>query len=354
MEPGADKGASMEAGDPGEVIEPSEGAEGADRPPKGHGKGPSKGLVIATAVIAAIALCIVVVMAVMLGVGSASLHRPYEGKGTVMHDGMAYRFNESMVSVCIMGHDRGVSTEEQGQADVIMVYALDTETGESRLIVIPRNSEVEIPIYINGDLVGMEQNQICLAYAYGTDDAMSSEIVTEVASDTLYRIPLGFYYTVSMEAFVALTDEVGGVTVTALETIPGTDIREGEEVTLAGSEAFDYVRWRDPSVFESPLQRQRRQVQVLQALFEKVSSAAQANPLSMLGAYDALSPYATTDLGSPEVLYLLSVFASKGIRMPDVISLEGRMVEAGEYQEYVLDEDQVLRTVLDTYFVPEG
>ena len=74
-----------------------------------------------------------------------------EGK-TVKYNGHTYALNENMVSICIIGFDRTAPAEvgeKAGQADAVMVMALDTKTGEATAIGLPRDSMVEV-----GEFVG--------------------------------------------------------------------------------------------------------------------------------------------------------------------------------------------------------
>ena len=60
-----------------------------------------------------------------------------EGK-TVKYNGHTYALNENMVSICVIGFDRTAPAEvgeKAGQADAVLVMALDTETGEAELLL---------------------------------------------------------------------------------------------------------------------------------------------------------------------------------------------------------------------------
>ncbi len=301
----------------------------------------------------------------LTAMGKANLHQApeqievkeeavsFDDGRTIEYNGHTYAYNENVVSICLIGYDRTGNQEEEGirgQSDAIMVAALDTETGKASVIAIPRNSLVDVPEYHDGQYLGTQKEQICLAFASGANDAESSEIVTTVASRVLYNMPISYYYAIDRQALGVLADAIGGVSLTALQTIPGTNIYEGEDVILLGDNAIKYVQWRDTTNYLSPLDRQERQIQFVKALASQALSALKSNPSIIVDLFNAMSSYATTNLGVSEVSYLASVLASHGISDLNTIKLEGTM-EPREYSsEFILDQDSVYQTVLDVYY----
>ena len=80
---------------------------------------------------------------------------------TIEYDGVTYRLNENMVTVAFIGFDnqvRNLTTGEAttGQADAIMIMALNTDTGRATCISIPRDSWVDVDTYIDGSYSGQE------------------------------------------------------------------------------------------------------------------------------------------------------------------------------------------------------
>ena len=313
-------------------------------------------------IVAAVIIVLVAAGAILIALGSMNLHREAEnietideavavnGGQIIEYNGHTYQYNENISSICFMGYDRREGSDEEGQADAIMVLALDTDTGEAKVISIPRNSYVDVSLYVDNRYVSTEQMQICLAFAYGVDNTMSSELVTEAASRTLFNIPIGFYYTINMQGIEPLTNSVGGVTVKALETIPNSDIVEGQDVTLTGSNALQYIRYRNHDHFNSPIERQERQNQYIQALFKKVVSELKGSPTKIIDIYNSMGSYSTTNIGPAEVSYLATVVATHGISNLSITSLQGEMEKDGNTQKYILDDTQVFETVLDVYY----
>lgn len=274
---------------------------------------------------------------------------------TVEYQGTTYRYNENVVSIVVMGYDRrqDVSvTGHAGQADAIMVVALDTSTGEMRVIGVPRDTMVDVDENVGEAFLGQEKMQIALAFSYGDGYESSAQNVVRAVSRVLYNMPMNYYVALNMQGVGPINDAVGGVTLTPLETIPGTGVVEGSEMTLYGSNAMKYVQYRDTSYLESSLSRQARQSQYLQAFFSQAISNAAGNPAVLVSLYQTALQYATTNLGIDEFSYLATVLLGHGMSQLDVTTLGGEPVKGDQYVEYHLDQQSVYETVLDVFYTP--
>ena len=152
-------------------------------------------------------------------------------RGILLQDAQA-RVNENMVSVAVIGYDR--QTEEVvpgksvGQADAIMVLAVNLDTGKTTGIGIPRDSMVEVGEFMGDTFTGMSTMQLCLAYAYGDGGELSSQYTASAVSRVLYNMPVNYYFSLDMDGVGALADAIGGVSLTPTQSIPNTNIVEGE------------------------------------------------------------------------------------------------------------------------------
>ena len=274
---------------------------------------------------------------------------------TVEYNGTTYRYNENIVSIVVMGYDRTEDVEdtgEAGQADAVMVVAFDTETGEMNVIGIPRDTMVYVDEMVGDAFVGQGEMQLALAFSYGDGYETSAENVVRAVRRILYNMPMNYYVALNLEGVGAVNDAVGGVTLTAIETIPNTVIVEGEEITLWGSNAQKYVQYRDTSQLDSSLQRQARQSQYLQAFFSQAISSTAGNPSVLVSLYQTALEYATTNLGVQEFTYLATVLLQNGMSELNVTTLAGEAVKGDQYVEYHLDEESVYQTVLDVFYTP--
>ncbi|MBC2889930.1 LCP family protein [Gordonibacter massiliensis (ex Traore et al. 2017)] len=275
-----------------------------------------------------------------------------EGK-TVKYNGHTYALNENMVSVCIIGFDRTAPAEigeRAGQADAVMVMALNTDTGKITAIGLPRDSMVEVGEFVGDAFIGLDKMQLCLAYSYGDGRDTSCQYTTTVASRMLYNMPISYYFALDLSGVGPLNDSIGGVALTPLQSIPNTGIVEGEDTVLFGSNALKYVQWRDTSVLTSSLDRQARQVQYIKAFAGQTLEAAQGSVGTLIDIFNTAGEYSITNLGVNEFSYLATSVLSNGITGLDVVTLTGEMKQGEKYAEYYLDKNATYETVLSVYY----
>lgn len=275
-----------------------------------------------------------------------------EGK-TVKYNGHTYALNENMVSVVVIGFDRTAPAEvgeKAGQADAVMVMALDTETGKATAIGVPRDSMVEVGEFVGSAFIGIDKMQLCLAYSYGDGRETSCEYTTKTVSRVLYNMPMSYYFALDLSGVGPLNDSIGGVALTPLQSIPNTAIVEGQDTVLFGDNALRYVQWRDTSVLTSSLDRQARQVQYIKAFAAQALAMAQGNVGTLLDLFNVASEYSITNLGINEFSYLATSVLQSGITALDVVTLDGEMVQGEKYAEFNLDATSVYETVLSVYY----
>lgn len=276
-----------------------------------------------------------------------------EGK-RIQYQGHTYQLNEDMVSILIIGYDsqnKSSETEAESQADAVAVLAMDSMTGKMTVIGVPRDSMVDVDKYTaDGAYTGTEKTQLCLAYYYGYGATASCENVSKAVSRALYNIPLDYYFALDEAGVGALTDAVGGVPLTALETIPQSTIVAGEDTILFEDEALRYVQYRDTSKLNSSLMRQERQMQFVRAFASQTMVTANGNVTMLLGLYNTAAEYSLTNLGITEFTFLATSLVRNGITGVDVSVLGGEMVMGDKYAEFNLDSNSVYQTVLDVYY----
>lgn len=275
-----------------------------------------------------------------------------EGK-TVKYNGHTYALNENMVSISIIGFDRtapAVEGEKAGQADAVMVMALDTKTGKATAIGIPRDSMVEVGEFVGDAFAGLNTMQLCLAFGYGDGREASCQYTTTVASRVLYNMPISYYFALDLSGVGPLNDAIGGVALTPLQSIPNANIIEGQDTVLFGNNALRYVQWRDTSVLTSSLDRQARQVQYIKAFAAQALEMSQGNLGTLADLFGTASQYSITNLGLNEFSYLATSVVSNGITSLEVVTLPGEMKQGEKYAEFYLDKNAIYETVLSVYY----
>ena len=270
---------------------------------------------------------------------------------TITYKGKTYAPNEKMVSVAFIGSDGAQTGGTVGQADAVVLFTFNLETGAVKVISIPRDSMVDVSEYAGDAYVGQDTMQLCLAYSYGDGAWTSSQRVADLVSRVLYDVPVSYYFTLNLQGIAALNDAIGGVTLTPLQTLTKSEnIVEGQQTTLWGDDARLYVQWRDQSDNTSSLDRQQRQMQYLSAFFEQAIAAVKADPAVIANIYNTATQYAWTTLGFDEFSYLASQVLSLGISSVDVESLPGTMGMGERYAEFYLDKEGVRQVVLTTFY----
>lgn len=276
-----------------------------------------------------------------------------EGK-TVEYNGKLYGLNENMASIAIIGYDRRseqvVPGKNVGQADAVMVLAANLDTGKVTAIGIPRDSMVEVGEFMGSDFTGMDTMQLCLAFAYGDGGETSSQYTTAAVSRVLYNMPVNNYVSLDMDSVGELANAVGGVPVTPLQTIPGTNIVKGQDTVLFGNNALKYIQWRDTSVLNSSLDRQARQSQFVQAFCKEAFAQAKGNVGTLVNLFNVARNNGITDLGVDDFTYLASTVLNTGISGVDVTTLQGQMQQGKKFAEFYLDKTNVYETVLNVYY----
>lgn len=286
-------------------------------------------------------------------------------EGRIKYNGRYYVRNEDIISILGMGVDQDEDAEarqiagellpgEQGQADTIVVVALNKKTGKLDLINISRDSMADVDVYnMDDEYVGTEEMQICLAYAYGANEDESCANMVRAVSRLMYGIPINAYAAIDMPAIAVLNDAIGGVEVTVLEDLSTRDpeLTEGAVVTLDGSQARTYVRSRDQVSVEANNARMQRQRQYAMAFLRKVLSKAKENISIVLTLYQAVKDYMTTDIDLSQALYLANIAMKGDASGLDIVTVPGEVAMGEKYAEYHVDDGALYEILLDVFYV---
>ncbi|WP_051426210.1 LCP family protein [Jiangella gansuensis] len=182
------------------------------------------------------------------------------------------------------GEDK-VDVYEPGAArtDTIMLAHFPEGRDRGYLVSIPRDTYIDVP--------GHGQNKINAAYSFG-GPALFVQTVEQLTGIRVDHLAL-----IDWNGFEALTDELGGVTMTFDdETVlaDGTTLAAGEH-TLDGATALQYVRDRK-DLPGGDFDRVKRQQNYLRALMtELISSGTLTSPGKVNGIAGAIGQAARVD-----------------------------------------------------------
>ena len=284
-----------------------------------------------------------------------------DGK-SIIYKGEKYCYNENNISILCMGIDTSLSQTgednigENGQADTLVLAVLDSETGKLTLINISREAMVDVNKYnVEGQFLGTEKMQICLAYAYGDGKETSCENTVEAVSRLMYGMPIDAYAAIDYNGIGVLNDAVGGVTVEVLEDLTYKDpqLKLGSTVTLKGKQAQRYVRSRDTELLESNNLRMARQKQYMLAFLKKAIETVKSNPGAVLSLYRAAGDYMVTDIGSAEAAYLASLVLNTRISEDALCSVPGEVILGEVYAEFIPDDEALYELILNVFYEKE-
>ncbi len=280
----------------------------------------------------------------------------------VVYNGTAYRYNENVTAILVMGVDKTDIQKEgtygqNGQADALFLAALDTVTGAMHILPISRETMVDVNQYaVDGTYIGVKNTQLCLAYAYAASGEEGCHNVARSVSRLLYGVPINNYVAIDMDGVKAITDAVGGVPVTALEDVRGqggqTVIKEGQKITLKGDKALAYIRDRRTDT-EANNRRMQRQKQFFSAFIARTGQRLQENIGRLPGYYTTVSPYIVTNVTLSQVTYLVGrTLAGGGWQSPAYHTIAGETVMGEEHAEFYADTVSAYEAVLATFYIP--
>lgn len=283
--------------------------------------------------------------------------------GVISRNGKKYKYNDKLVNFLFMGIDNKEGRLESkemygqgGQADSIMLVIFDSETGQVKLLSISRDSMTPIRHYSSFDnsYLGTEVNHLALAYAMGDGGAMSCELAMEAVSNLLYGVPIQKYGALSIQKIQTINDSFGGVTV----TIPNDDLsgkphywKKGDQITLKGSNAFDFIHNRDIKIDGSNNGRMERQKTYLNAFYKTAVEQVKANPSLVLSLLNSLDGYYLTNLEASEIAYLAQQAGNIHFSAAnDCYSVPGENNYEEAFDEFYVDDKALYDLILELFY----
>lgn len=276
---------------------------------------------------------------------------------SISYNGEIYEYRENMLTFLVLGIDdwEVVSPAEDGisggQSDAVFLVTLDLDEELVTVIAINRNAMVLLDIY-DSDGMYMYQGygQIALQHGYGDGMEVSCERTVNTVSRVFRDMPVNGYFSVNMGAIAYLNDTVGGVELTSMDDfdLPYFNVQAGEEVRLAGVQAYYYLKYRDTTVFNSASERMERQKQYLNVFVEQALAKTKEDVRFPLELYQEIEPFVVTDIDGSEMIYLISQVAGYEPDQIQILSVPGETVVGEEFEEFYIDEqafNQMLMTV---------
>lgn len=271
----------------------------------------------------------------------------YGDEADVYHNGKAYYYNRELINILLIGIDKENSDDKDSkQADAIYLVSADFENKKAYIIAISRNTLTDIEIYdMNGEFLATEHKQICLSYAYGSDNEEASRLTSKAVSRLLYNIPINGYYTVFMDSMSDIVNSVGGVSITVPEDM--TEVsdkwKKGAKVTVKGKDAIRYLQYRQDSS-EERLQRQKQFISSFISSAKKAVGKDISLPFEM---YKKLAKDTVTDVDATSAVYLASEIIKADF---EILQVPGKVGFDGTYETFETDESALYELILDVFY----
>ena len=285
----------------------------------------------------------------------------------ITYKGEKYVYNENITSVLCMGVDKREIADEDvtigtaGQADMLMLAILDTESGKVNLWNISRDSMTDVDIYnVDGEYVRTEKLQACLAFAYGDGYHKSCENTVKAVSRLLYGMPIQSYAVLDMAAIRPLNDAIGGVEVVIHEDdILPPRFKAGTTVLLQGNDVVAYVQSRRTEMpnerIDSNNNRMARQKQYMMNFIQKVMEKTKEDVSTPLNLYNIVkkNDHIITNLDTSKIAYLTTQAAKVNFSEDSFRTVPGEVVAGEEHAEYHVDDEALYQMILDTFYIKQ-
>ena len=282
-----------------------------------------------------------------------------EGGQYIVYNGVTYKYNENVTSFLFIGVDKENLDDQTvqgtgGQADVIVMMALDLKNRKLTMLNIPRDTMTDVAIYSSGGYyTGMQRQQICLSYAYGDGKETSCDNTMASAKRIFYNIPVSTYYSLDLEGIAALNDAVGGVDVVSPETIE--KFREGQSYHLEGNDARRFIKARVHDRADASMLRTKRHQVYAKSFMSKVMTSVKENPSYAVDLFNESAPYSCTNLNAAKVMYLAQDIALHGSLKTDIQSVPGKTtLNSDNKAEFTVSEKEFYEQFLSVYYEKMG
>lgn len=275
----------------------------------------------------------------------------------IEYEGNQYELKDNLQTILIMGLDKFADNVSTGaynndqQADFLILIVIDRDNESYNVVHINRDTMTDITMLgVGGQAIGTEIGQIALSHSYGSGGKDSCRNTVLAVSDFLGGITIDHYISLTMDAVPIVNDAVGGVTVTVSDDFTGIDdtLVQGEQVTLRGEHALNYVRTRYGMEDSTNVARMERQRGYLTALWDKVISCIEQDDEFIVNISLELADYMVTDCTSAQLerfFEFVNTYETSEIR-----TIEGESIKGENFMEFYADEDALQRLVIELFY----
>lgn len=280
----------------------------------------------------------------------------------LIYNGKQYSYNKNIINILCLGVDKDLPIEEkrdsgsEGLSDAVFLVSINLEDKSVGILGIPRDTIVPVKVLdTSGNLVGTENGQITLQYAYGRTAEQSCELMCDSVSNLLYQLPIHRYGSLNLQAVPILNDAVGGVEVEVLEDVAGrySTLTKGETVRLDGYEALDYIQARNTHESKTSMGRLERQKQYMSNYFQQAKDAVRSDISLPIDVFNELESNMCTNITVEDLAYLVPELLDCSLD-GGAVEIQGEVTQPGENEEFHVDEDALKELVIERFYEEVG
>lgn len=268
---------------------------------------------------------------------------------SISYQGRSYPLKRNMSSLLLIGTDNFADDAKQYEglpynfnlADFLVVLVFNHSAKTITPFQICRDSMCEAPVNSGGT----ERMQITLSYSYGSGHDDSCKNTRTAVEGLLFEVPIDYYLAFTMDTVPYVNDLLGGITVTLEDDIPalGPNYVKGARITLRGTEALRFVRYRDVSLLDDNLRRMEHHRLYLTSFVEAAREASAKDPDLATRIFHAVEKFIHTDLSVENVSTMLNNLNEYTI-LP-VVKTEGTYQPGKNFPEFIVDEASLWNSV---------
>lgn len=326
------------------------------------------------------------------GLESEQVHQ--EDVATISYDGKQYRYKKDLETVLFIGLDASLEADyigtvdepdmkekesnnesangkdvddvlaqddrpgesggynNQVQSDFVTLILLDHEAEKVNILQLNRDTICSIPILdTKGEVAGKQQAQLALAHTYGSGGRDSCVNVRKTVKDLLYGAKIDHFFRISTKSIGPLNDLVGGVTLTLEDDFSFYDksMKAGKTMKLMGEQAEVFVRSRKQMAEPTNVARMKRQKVYMEKWLDQAKLAISERAQDLLS--DGIRKI-SNDLESDMSIYQLAdvIECAESYELGEIVIPEGKAEKAGEYMAFYVDEDALMKTVVELFY----
>lgn len=280
------------------------------------------------------------------------------------YDKKKYVYNQKITTVLYAGVDSDTELITYNRytiaprADTIELVILDNYHKVIKILAISRDTITDVERYtMNGNSRGTYDTQLGYAYSYGDGGKVSCTNLVQSVSELLGGIPIQEYVITNNACVSGLNTMVGKVSVTVPTddmTMAFPEFYEGARITLNDENVETFLRWRDTAIPFSNNSRMKRQQVFVSGFLQKFKQKIAEDPEGVWKEIESMSPYIQTSITKSQYLKFADRINDLTFSEADYYYLAGEDIQGVQYDEVHLDEEKLLKTILDLFYIEDG